>query len=193
MPKRRAERFAGRAGHPERPHRQVPRRGGARRPRAAMIAHQLVQRRDLAAGQDVGAARGRRHRARTAGSPRRDRRCTSGGRRFRRRRGRRIGGARRRETASAAGDRPGRRCRVGRTIDELDAASARRGSRATLFAFELRHLVDVAGPQRRVLVGRRMLDVAVHADGAAVDDAADAGARRPLRSARRPRSALTAR
>ena len=44
-----------------------------------------------------------------------------------------------------------------------------------LLAFELRDLIDVAGSERRVLVGRRMLDVAVHADRAAVHDAPDAG------------------
>ena len=46
--------------------------------------------------------------------------------------------------------------------------------------FELRLLVDVAGLQRRVLVRRRMLDVAVNADRAAVHDAPHAGARRRL-------------
>jgi hypothetical protein len=47
------------------------------------------------------------------------------------------------------------------------------------FALELGLLVDVAWTERRVLVRRRMLDVAVYADGAAVDDAA-----RPRRSRR---------
>ena len=44
-----------------------------------------------------------------------------------------------------------------------------------LFAFELGVLIDVTWPERRVFVGRRMLDVAVDTDGAAVHDAADAG------------------
>ena len=39
-------------------------------------------------------------------------------------------------------------------------------------AFELRLLIDVARLERRVLVRRRMLDVAVHADRAAVHHAA---------------------
>jgi hypothetical protein len=50
-----------------------------------------------------------------------------------------------------------------------------RGSPEAL-PFELRALVLVARPQRRLLAGRRPLDVAVNADGAAVDDAADARA-----------------
>ena len=40
------------------------------------------------------------------------------------------------------------------------------------FAFELGLLIDVARPKRRVFIGRRMLDVAVDADRAAVHDAA---------------------
>src|SRR2546425_7755170 len=43
---------------------------------------------------------------------------------------------------------------------------------------ELCHLIEVARPERCVLVGRWMLDVAVDAHGTAVDDASDAGARR---------------
>ena len=65
----------------------------------------------------------------------------------------------------------------GRAHDhQLDAAVTRPIAGA-LLAFELRDLIDVARPERRVLVGRRMLDVAVHANGAAVHDAADAGPR----------------
>ena len=52
-----------------------------------------------------------------------------------------------------------------------DRAAASRA----LLAFDLRALIDVAGPERRVFVRRRMLDVAVDADRAAVHDAADAG------------------
>ena len=44
-----------------------------------------------------------------------------------------------------------------------------------LLGFELGALIDVAGSERRVFVGGRLLDVAVHAAGAAVHDAADAG------------------
>ena len=55
-------------------------------------------------------------------------------------------------------------------------------------AFELGDLIDVARHERRILVGRRMLDVAVDADRAAVHDAADAGARRRLDDVAAPRS-----
>ena len=48
---------------------------------------------------------------------------------------------------------------------------ARAGLARDRLPFELGLLVDVAGLERRVFVGRRMLDVAVHADGAAVHDA----------------------
>ena len=52
-------------------------------------------------------------------------------------------------------------------------------------AFELGDLVDVTRPKRRVLVRRRVLDVAVDADGAAVDDATRAaGGGRVARSSR---------
>ena len=54
-------------------------------------------------------------------------------------------------------------------------ASASRGFARSAFAFELRDLIDVAGLQRRVLVRRRMFDVAVHTDSAAVDDPLHAG------------------
>ena len=81
---------------------------------------------------------------------------------------------------------------IARTVDagrphdrHLDAGARRRLARQPL-AFELRLLIDVARPERRVFVRRRMLDVAVDADRAAVHDAADAGARRPLRRAPRP-------
>src|SRR5262249_38468563 len=43
-------------------------------------------------------------------------------------------------------------------------------ARASL-PFDLRHLVDIPRRERRILVRGRMLDVAVDADGAAVDDA----------------------
>ena len=62
-----------------------------------------------------------------------------------------------------------------------------------LLAFELGHLVDVAGLERRVFVGGRMLDVSVNADRAAVHDAPHAAPRAPLRRRRRTAVALTAR
>ena len=54
-------------------------------------------------------------------------------------------------------------------------------------AFDFRDLIDVAGPQRRVFVRRRMLDVAMHADGAAMHDASDAGGRGGFDQMRRRR------
>ena len=57
---------------------------------------------------------------------------------------------------------------------ELDAGVRGRAPRHAL-PFELRLLVDVTRAQGRILVGRRVGDVAVDADGAAVDDALDAG------------------
>ena len=92
------------------------------------------------------------------------------------------GRARRRETASAAADRRVRRCRsAARSTTSMP--SARAGFARQPLAFELGVLVDVAGLERRVFVGRRMLDVAVDADRAAVHHAPDAGARpRPRRA-----------
>ena len=49
-----------------------------------------------------------------------------------------------------------------------------------LFGFELGVLIDVAGIERRVLVRRRMRDVAVHAAGAAVHHPRAPGASRRL-------------
>ena len=76
--------------------------------------------------------------------------------------------------------------------DDFDAGAARRGAR-NRFAFELRLLVDVARAQRRLFVGGRVLDVAVDADRAAVDDSASRRLPWPLRSTVRTAVALTAR
>ena len=77
---RRADRFAQRSGDPERPHRQVqPRRRHAALPRRsarpARSASSLPRRRGCRCGRPRPAPR------RTAGSPRRDRRCRSDDRR----------------------------------------------------------------------------------------------------------------
>src|ERR1044072_7135350 len=56
--------------------------------------------------------------------------------------------------------------------DELDTAFLRAGARM-LFAFELGDLREAAGTKRRSLVRGRVLDVPVHADRAAMDDASD--------------------
>ena len=56
---------------------------------------------------------------------------------------------------------------------DLDARSRRCLARHA-FAFQLCDLVDVARTERRVLVRGRVLDVPVHAHGAAVDDATGA-------------------
>ncbi len=64
---------------------------------------------------------------------------------------------------------------AGRPDDHDLDAEARARPASQLFAFELGDLVDVARPERRVFVGRRMLHVAVHADRAAMDEPTDAG------------------
>ena len=69
---------------------------------------------------------------------------------------------------------------VGRAMTTSTPVARRRLARDPL-PFELRLLIDVARPERRILVGRRMLDVAVHADGAAVHDAPHACRARPPR------------
>ena len=51
-----------------------------------------------------------------------------------------------------------------------------------LLGLELGVLIDVAGIERRVFVGRRMRDVPVHAAGAAVHDAPRAGGARGRRA-----------
>ena len=66
---------------------------------------------------------------------------------------------------------------AGRPRDHDFDARARRRLAGDALPFELRLLVDVAGLERRVFVRRGMLDVAVHADGAAVHHAARAAAR----------------
>ena len=60
--------------------------------------------------------------------------------------------------------------------DDFNAGPRPRGARDGL-PFHLRPLIHVARPERRVLVRRRALDVAVHADRAAMDDAPHAGRR----------------
>ena len=57
--------------------------------------------------------------------------------------------------------------------DDVEAVGAP-NSRASCLGFELGLLIDVAGIERRIFVGRRIRDVAVHAAGAAVHDAPDA-------------------
>ena len=78
--------------------------------------------------------------------------------------------------------------RVARTVDadrprddDVEARSRPELARQ-LLGFELGLLVDVAGIERRVLVGRRIGDVAVHAAGAAMHDAARAARRAPPRA-----------
>jgi hypothetical protein len=53
--------------------------------------------------------------------------------------------------------------------DDVDSRVAR-GFACDDLSFELRLLLNVAGPERRVFIRRRALDVAVDTDGAAVDD-----------------------
>ena len=62
-----------------------------------------------------------------------------------------------------------------RTCDRDRHPRARRRIASDALAFDFRHLIDIAGPQRRVFVRGRMLDVAVHANRAAVDKPPNAG------------------
>ena len=174
-PERRAQRLADDRRRAQRPHRQVaPRRTDARFERDEL--HQVVQHRHLAAREDVGPVGGgllRRAQAKTLDeivdegevvvnpsvAERHPPPVRDGAKQFQQTA---IAGA---VDAARAYDR------------QLDAVPRRRLAREP-FALELRLLVDVARAQRRILVRRRMLDVAVDADRAAVDDARDAVARR---------------
>src|SRR5262245_10414034 len=75
---------------------------------------------------------------------------------------------------------------IGRSVDaagtndhKLESGSASRVP-ANLLPFQFRFLVDVPRTERRILVRRRVLDIAVDADGAALHNAADAGPPRNL-------------
>ena len=57
-----------------------------------------------------------------------------------------------------------------RSQDEMPAAAGADG----LLAFELGDLVDIPGLERCVFVGRRVFDVTVDTDSAAMDDSAHA-------------------
>ena len=168
------------------------RRGGGTPATSAISADQLVQRRHLAAGEDVGAAgRGRM----LAAQPEALDEIVDVGEM--------VVDLAAPEHRKPAARHAAKQLQQPPIAGAVDAASAARSSprcrarapasRASSLAFELRLLIDVARPERRVLVGGRMLDVAVHADRAAVHDAPHAGARpRPRR--RSPTAvALTAR
>src|SRR5688500_3729729 len=64
-----------------------------------------------------------------------------------------------------------------RTYDRHLDAQPRAGFAGGLFAFEFRFLIDIAWPERCVFVRGRVLDVAVHPDGTAMDHAAHARGR----------------
>ena len=176
MPKRRADGLAGGAREPERPHGQMP----ALRPHAGHVGNDgrhLVQRGHFMAGQDVGAI-GRR-RVFAAESKALDEIVDVGEMVVD------FPAAQHRKAAHGVPEQL-QESAVARTVDaarpdnrDLDA-EPRRGRPRPLFPFDFRPLIDVARPERRVLVRRRMLDVAVHAHRTAVHDATHAGARRLL-------------
>jgi hypothetical protein len=164
---RRADDFAERARGPERPDRQVqPRRRHVclRRDQFG----QLVQRRHLAAGEDVGAAGcGGNGAAQTEaldqvvdiGQVIEDAAVAE-------------------DDEAAAGDAAEefQQAAVARSVDarrprdnDLDPGVAR-GVSCDALAFEFGLLINVARTERRVFVGGGMLDVAVDTDGAAVHD-----------------------
>ena len=175
-PERRAHRLARRARDPERPHRQVH----VQRPHARFARddrHQLVERRHLAPCEDVGSARGGRHGAGQAEAfdqivdvrqmvedlaVAEDDESPAGH------------AAEQLEQPAVAGPVDA----GGPHDDQLRAA--RGGGLRQALAFQLGDLVGVARGERRILVGRRVLDVAVDAHRAAVDDAPHAGPGRRL-------------
>ena len=171
-PKRHAHGFACRAGDPERPHGQLQRRRGDAR-FSRNQCHQLVEGRDLSARQDVRPVCGSRHfaaqpeafdevidvrqmikdvpRAQHHKSPPRN--------------------------APEQLQQPAIAWAVDarRTRDRDRHPRTRRRIASDALAFDFRHLINIAGPQRRVFVGGRMLDVAMHANRAAVDNPPNAG------------------
>ena len=150
------------------------RRGAGTPATLATMRDQLVQRRDLAAGQDVGAVRGRRV---LAAQPKAFDEIVDVGQMVVD-----LAAAERDPAAPRDAAKQLQQPAIAGTVDaagprdrDLDAEPRARFAREPL-AFELRLLIDVARPERRVFVGGRMLDIAVHADRAAVDHAAHAGA-----------------
>ena len=59
---------------------------------------------------------------------------------------------------------------TGRSGDDDFHSCLARGFASDVLPFELRLLVNVAGPERRIFVCRRTFDVTMDADGAAVDN-----------------------
>ena len=138
--------------------------GGRRDP-----AHELVERRHLAPGQDVGPPRRRRH---LAAEPEPLDQVVDVGQMV-------EDLARPERDEPAPRDAP-EQLQQPAVAGAVDAArpgdhqfdpGPRRRLAAEALPLELRPLVLVARPQRRVFVGRRVLDVAVHADRAAMHDA----------------------
>ncbi len=140
--------------------------------------HQLVQRRHFTAGEDVGAIGGR---GVLAAEPKPFDEIVNVGEMVvdfaasQHRKPAARDAAKQLQQPAIAGS-----VDAARPDDRHFDAEALAGLSREPLAFELRLLVDVAGVERRVLVGRRMLDVAVDADRAAVHDAVDARPRRGL-------------
>src|SRR5262249_33836099 len=160
-----ASRLAARAKRPERPYREVPRR---RRDARAFRhqPHQLVQRRHFPARENVGAVRRRRV---GAAQPEAfheivdERQMVIDLARTERHPPVPCDAAKQPQQPSIAGT-----INAGRPHDgDLDAP-LRAGLPCKPLPSELRLLIDVARPQRRILVRGRVLTVAVNADRAAV-------------------------
>ena len=170
--KRRAHRFARGSGNPERPGRQMQRR--CPHPRAVCNdGDQIVQRRDLAARQDKCLIRGGRvlaaepkafHQIVDVGQMVIDFAVSEGNPPTMRHTAEEF------EQTSIAGS-----VNTARSYHRDFNAAARSGFARQAFPFKLRLLVDITRLERRVLVRRRVRDVAVDPDSAAVDDAAHAG------------------
>ena len=150
--------------------------GGATRASAAISRHQLVERRDLAAGQDVGAVGGGGHFAakpkplhevidvcqmiEDVSGPEHDKSPPRHA-------------TKQLEQAAIA-----RSIDAGRPCDRDGEPRARGCLTRDALSFDLGLLINIAGPQRCVFIRGRMLDVAVHAHRAAMHHPC---ARRPPR------------
>ncbi len=174
---RHADHLAQQARRPERPHRQVHARRRDLQLRRDQL-HELLERRVARAGEDVGAARRRRHRAaqpETFDQIVDERQVIE-----------RLPAADHRKASARQSAEHAQEARIARSIDadrtrhhHVEARRCAELARQRL-GVELGFLVDVAGIERRVLGGRRIRDVTVHAAGAAMHDATDARGPRRL-------------
>src|SRR4051812_44324255 len=167
-PKRTADRFAQRAGRPDRPDRQGDARGGDARLRGDQLP-QTIQRRHFVSRQDVGPSR-------PPGPPRTEKESRE-----------KIVDVRQviEDLARAKNDEPSSRdaskqlqqtaiagaVNAGGSRDHHFHAGVASGGPGGGLPFELRLLIDVTGPKRRIFICGWMLDITVNADGAAMHDA----------------------